>query len=56
MPGYATLLQQSLVKMSIENLSSFAPDVLYAKYYYSHPPLVERLNAISLLVDVTKKD
>ncbi len=44
--GYGELLKCSLVKMNVENLSSFTPDKMYSTYHYSHPPLVERLEAI----------
>lgn len=34
----------SLVKLSKDNLSNLHPHPLYAKFYYSHPPVVERVN------------
>merc|ERR1711934_356442 len=39
-------LKTGLVKISLENLGSMAPDWLYSAYHYSHPPVVERINAI----------
>jgi STE24 endopeptidase len=36
-------LASSLVKLSRENLSNLHPHPLYAKVYYSHPPVVERI-------------
>jgi STE24 endopeptidase len=36
-------LATSLVKLSRENLSNLHPHPLYAKVYYSHPPVVERI-------------
>lgn len=36
-------LASSLVKLSKENLSNLHPHPLYAKIYYSHPPIVERI-------------
>ena len=34
--------------MQLENLSNFVVDPLYATYHYSHPPLTERLDAITV--------
>lgn len=45
--GYGAELQTGLVKLQIENLSNMNPDYWYSTYHYSHPPLVERLTAIS---------
>lgn len=53
--GYGPLLQKGLVKMSIENLSTLDPDPMYSLYYYSHPPLLQRLEAISASVSSEKK-
>lgn len=39
-------LQRGLVKIMLKNLSALHPDPWYATYYYSHPPLVERLRGI----------
>ncbi len=36
----------SLIKLSKDNLSSLHPHPLYAKFYYSHPPVVERVNKL----------
>jgi len=32
-----------LIKLSKDNASNLTPDHLYSKYYYSHPPILERL-------------
>lgn len=45
--GYDVPLKSGLTKLAIENLSNMNPDTLYSAYHYSHPPLVERLNAIT---------
>lgn len=45
-------IQKALKVLTRENFSNLTPHPLYVKFYYSHPPLVERLNAIELL----KKD
>lgn len=37
-------LISSLIKLSKDNLSNLHPHPLYAKLYYSHPPIVDRLN------------
>ena len=44
--GYAVNLKSGLVKINKENLGNVNPDWLYSAYKYSHPPIVERLNAI----------
>lgn len=36
----------SLVKLSRENLSNIHPHPLYAKFYYSHPPVAERVRSL----------
>lgn len=36
----------ALVKLSKDNLSNLHPHPLYAAFYYSHPPVVERVNDI----------
>ncbi|KAJ2392155.1 zinc metalloprotease [Coemansia sp. RSA 2603] len=45
--GYAEQLRSGLIKLQIENKSVMNPDPLYSAFHYSHPPLVERLNAIN---------
>ncbi|KAJ1845808.1 CAAX prenyl protease 1, partial [Coemansia sp. RSA 486] len=45
--GYGKPLASGLIKLQIENKSIMNPDPLYSAYHYSHPPLVERLNAIN---------
>ena len=37
-------LISSLIKLSKDNLSNLHPHPFYAKLYYSHPPIVERLS------------
>ncbi|KAJ1735959.1 zinc metalloprotease [Coemansia biformis] len=44
--GYGKQLAACLIKLQIENKSTMNPDPLYSAYHYSHPPLVERLNAL----------
>lgn len=39
-------LATSLIKLSKDNLSNLHPHPLYAKFYYSHPPIVERIRKI----------
>jgi STE24 endopeptidase len=36
-------LASALIKMSAENLSNLFPHPFYASFYYSHPPLIERV-------------
>mgnify|MGYP001243324284 CR=1 FL=1 len=39
-------LASALVQMSKENLSNLHPHPLYARFYYSHPPVVERVGRL----------
>ncbi|WP_041972406.1 M48 family metallopeptidase [Geobacter sp. OR-1] len=39
-------LASALIKMSAENLSNLHPHPLYAGFYYSHPPVVDRVRAL----------
>jgi STE24 endopeptidase len=41
--GDARDLADALAKLGTENLSNLHPHPLYAAFYYSHPPLVERV-------------
>jgi STE24 endopeptidase len=50
--GYAVPLRAGLIKLQEENLSAMNTDPWYSAYHYSHPPLVERLQALDL---ATKK-
>ena len=36
----------SLIKLSKDNLSNLHPHPLYASFYYSHPPVVQRIREI----------
>jgi STE24 endopeptidase len=44
--GHANDLADALAKLGTENLSNLHPHPLYAAFYYSHPPLVERIGAL----------
>jgi STE24 endopeptidase len=39
-------LEQSLRKLSKRNLSNLTPHPLYVFFYYSHPPLLQRIRAM----------
>lgn len=43
-------MASALVKLSSENLSNLHPHPLYAKFYYSHPPVVERVRKLKSIV------
>jgi STE24 endopeptidase len=47
--GHARDLADALAKLGTENLSNLHPHPLYAAFYYSHPPLVERIAALRAL-------
>lgn len=40
-------LASAMVKLSVENLSNLFPHPLYASFYYSHPPAVERVRTLT---------
>ena len=39
-------LASALIKMATENLSNLFPHPLYAVFYFSHPPAVERVRTL----------
>jgi STE24 endopeptidase len=39
-------LASALVKLARENLANLHPHPLYARFYYSHPPMVERIRGL----------
>ncbi len=43
---HADSLRDSLIRLSVNNLSNLRPHPAYVFFYYSHPPLTERLKAI----------
>lgn len=51
--GYAKDLGNALVVMSVANLSNMVPDPLYSAWNYSHPTLLERLDALDVSPDVS---
>jgi STE24 endopeptidase len=44
-------LSKALIRLSVNNLSNLRPHPAYVFFYYSHPPLLKRLEAIKLTVD-----
>lgn len=44
--GLAAELASALAKLSRENLANLHPHPLYAKFYYSHPPVPERIRRL----------
>jgi STE24 endopeptidase len=49
--GHARDLADALAKLGTENLSNLHPHPLYATFYYSHPPLVERISTLRALAN-----
>jgi STE24 endopeptidase len=43
-------LASALLKLHEDNASTLTPDPVYARFYYSHPPAVERLAALTPLL------
>ena len=44
--GHPESLATSLIKLSKDNLSNLHPHPFYAKFYFSHPPIVERIRKL----------
>lgn len=44
--GGSGAMASALVKLSKENLSNLHPHPFYAAFYYSHPPVVERIRSL----------
>jgi len=44
--GRPEVMASALVKLSRENLANLHPHPLYAGFYYSHPPVVERIRKL----------
>jgi STE24 endopeptidase len=40
-------ISTALIKLSKDNLSNLHPHPLYAAFYYSHPPVIKRIESIS---------
>jgi len=40
-------ISTALIKLSKDNLSNLHPHPLYAAFYYSHPPVVQRIETIN---------
>jgi len=47
-------LRSGLLKLSEENKSAMDPDPLYSTLNYSHPPMIDRINAIDKLMEKRK--
>ncbi|HVN70639.1 MAG TPA: M48 family metallopeptidase, partial [Desulfomonilia bacterium] len=47
--GSSAPLAQALKRLAKDNLSNLHPHPLYAWFYYSHPPLVQRIEALERL-------
>jgi STE24 endopeptidase len=43
----AVPMRSALKRLAADNLSNLSPHPLYAWFYYSHPPLVERIERLS---------
>jgi STE24 endopeptidase len=40
-------MRSALKRLAIDNLANLTPHPLYAWFYYSHPPLIERISRLS---------
>ena len=45
--GLAEPLKSGLIKLSVNSLSNLTPHPLYVKVYYSHPTLLQRIEALN---------
>jgi len=43
-------LQEALIKLSVNHLSNLCPHPAYVFFYYSHPPLLQRLKALDKIL------
>jgi STE24 endopeptidase len=39
-------MRQSLKRLALDNLANLTPHPIYAWFYYSHPPLVDRIERL----------
>jgi len=46
--GKTEPMRSALKRLAVDNLSNLSPHPLYAWFYYSHPPLVERIERLKL--------
>jgi STE24 endopeptidase len=53
--GYGSKLKSGLTKLLSDNLAVFNPDEWHSMWHLSHPPLIERLNAIDKVKVKSKK-
>jgi STE24 endopeptidase len=44
-----TAMEEALINLTVKNLSNLTPHPWYSAYHYSHPTVVERINAIRQL-------
>jgi STE24 endopeptidase len=51
--GNKESISRALIKLSKDNLSNLHPHPLYAAFYYSHPPVVERINTLRNIKNTT---
>ncbi len=49
--GNKEAVKNALIKLSIDNLSNLHPHPFYAAFYYSHPPVIQRIKAINTTKD-----
>ena len=52
--GDPASMASALIKLSKENLSNLHPHPLYAAFYYSHPPVVERIRSLKSETSVSR--
>jgi len=53
--GQPEALASALIKLSAENLANLHPHPLFAWFYYSHPPVVERVQRLQVAADYQRQ-
>lgn len=54
--GMPEAMASALVKLSKENLANLHPHPFYAKFYYSHPPVVERIRELGVRTGTPREE
>ncbi|NIO03401.1 MAG: M48 family metalloprotease [Proteobacteria bacterium] len=54
--GTTSALGQALKRLALHNLANLTPHPLYAWFYYSHPPIVERIEGLTQTGEYRTRD
>jgi len=53
--GQPEALASALIKLTRENLSNLRPHPWYAAFYYTHPPVIERIKTLRVMKPETSQ-